>query len=246
MVRRSLGRPLAVLAVILPVSGLLEFARHGQDETPNASNLDRESSRSDRSRSSQRKRKPTSALDELIFAIYGNPPPPKSARPDEAAKIAHGELLLGLVSQREVAAVTKELNESPIPYSTHDLALSVAQNFFRRPELIPHMFNGQLSARLKAAEWLQQGKVAPLLVESFEDVLYKTYRPTFTGMETKEQNPERSAASTAANPAHIREKPPTSQNFTQSYRCVACNEPFDAGAHGLQKCAHCGQTNNLL
>ena len=125
----------------------------------------------------KRRKQPTSVLDEMIFAMYGNPPPPKRARPEEAAEIAHRELLMGLVGKGDVAKLTGELDEGPIPYSTHDLALSVALNFFKRPELVPHLFTAQLGARMKAADWLEQGKAALLLVQSFEGVLYKLYKP---------------------------------------------------------------------
>jgi len=120
---------------------------------------------------------PAKALEALIFSAYGNPPPPKTAKPEEAAQIAYEELLKGLVGKEEVAKLTGELSAGPIPYSTHDLALSVALNFFKRPELVPHLSNAQLFARMKAAEWLQQGKAVLPLVKSFEGVLYKLYKP---------------------------------------------------------------------
>lgn len=125
----------------------------------------------------KKKQEPANALDAFIRAVYGSPPPAKSARPDEAAQLAQEELLMGIVSKDQVGKVTMELNAGPIPYSTHDLALSVALKFFRHPELVPRLRNAQLIARLRALEWLQQGKVVPPLVQSFEQVLYKLYRP---------------------------------------------------------------------
>lgn len=124
-----------------------------------------------------KKKKPANALEEFIFAVYGNPPPPKTANLNEAIQIAHEELLMGVVSKEAVATLATELNAGPIPYSTHDLALSVALNVFKQPDLVPLLGAAQLMARLRAAEWLQQKKVVPLLVQSFEDVLYKLYKP---------------------------------------------------------------------
>lgn len=124
-----------------------------------------------------KKKKPANALEAFIFAVYGNPPPAKTARPEESVQIAYEELLVQVVSKEEITKLTTELNAGPIPYSTHDLALSVALNFFKRPELVPHLGDAQLLARLKAVEWLQQGRVAPPLVKTFEDVLYKLYKP---------------------------------------------------------------------
>ena len=58
----------------------------------------------------------------------------KRANLDEAIKLAHEDLLMGLVGRLEVSSIASELNDGPIPYSTHDLAMSVALNFFRKPE----------------------------------------------------------------------------------------------------------------
>ena len=124
-----------------------------------------------------KKKKPTSVLDELIFAVYGYPPPPKTAKLDEAIQIAHDELLMGMVNREEVAKLAAELNALPTPYSTHDLALSVAQNFFMRQDLMTRLRDAQVVARLKTVDWLSQKIVAPLLVKNFENVLYKLYKP---------------------------------------------------------------------
>lgn len=122
------------------------------------------------------KKKPISAIDAFIFAVYGNPPPTKSAKPDEAAQLAHQELLLEIVAKDDIDKLTAELNAGPIPYSTHDLALSVALNFLRREELVPSLAEAQLFARMKALEWLKEHKVAPPLVGTFEETLYKLYK----------------------------------------------------------------------
>jgi hypothetical protein len=122
------------------------------------------------------KKKQESAMDVLIKALYGNPPPSKRANLSEAADLAN-DLLMGVVSEREVATIASQLNSGPIPYSTHDLALSVALNFFKNPDFIPRLGSAQLMARLTMIEWLQEKKVAPLLVQSFEDTLYKLYKP---------------------------------------------------------------------
>ena len=123
------------------------------------------------------KKKPANTLEALIFAIYGNPPPPKTAKLNEAIELAFEELLIGVISKPEVAKLATELNAGPIPYSTHDLAISVALNFFKKPDLVPLLGDAQMLARLNALEWLTQKKVAPLLVKNFEDVLYKLYEP---------------------------------------------------------------------
>ena len=122
-----------------------------------------------------KKKKPANALDAFIFAVYGNPPPPKRADVEQSASLAN-ELLMGIVEQQEVRRHAIALDEGPIPYSTHDLALSVALNFFKQPEYIPQLFTAQLLARMKALQWYQDGLVVQPLVKSFEEVLYTRYK----------------------------------------------------------------------
>lgn len=124
-----------------------------------------------------KKLKPQNALGEFIFAVYGNPPPPKRADVSEAARLASEELLMGNVDESAVRQQANELASGPIPYSTHDLALSVALTFFKRPEYMEQLSMAQLLARMKMVEWLQAGLVVPVLVKSFEEVLYKLYNP---------------------------------------------------------------------
>jgi hypothetical protein len=124
-----------------------------------------------------KKVKPHSVLDEFIFAVYGNPPPPKRADINEATRLAFEELLMGNIDDSVVRQHAVELASGPIPYSTHDLALSVALNFFKQTEYMERLNTAQLLARLKVAKWLQAGLVVPVLVKSFEEVLYKLYRP---------------------------------------------------------------------
>jgi hypothetical protein len=122
------------------------------------------------------KKKPINALEAFIFSVYGNPPPPKTANLNEAIQIAHDELLMGVVSKKTVIESATQLNAGPIPYSTHDLALSVALLFFKQPDLVPQLGDAQLVARMKALDWMSQKKVAPPLVQSFESTLYKFYK----------------------------------------------------------------------
>ncbi len=122
------------------------------------------------------KKKQESAMDVFIRAVYGDPPPPKRAKLSEAVDLAN-ELLMGVVSEREILAVATQLSNGPIPYSTHDLALSVALNFFKDPARIPTLGTAQLMARMSMLEWIQEKKVAPMLAESFENTLYKLYKP---------------------------------------------------------------------
>ena len=122
-----------------------------------------------------KKKKPQNALDEFIFAVYGNPPPAKRANLEQAITLAN-ELLMGVVPQQEVRTQGVALEDGPIPYSTHDLALSIALNFFKQPDYIPQLFTAQLMARMKALQWFKEGLAVGPLVKSFEDIFTCCYR----------------------------------------------------------------------
>ena len=124
-----------------------------------------------------RKKKPSNAVDEFIFATYGNPPPSKRANLERATSLAFEELLIGNVEQQSVRVVAEEIYAGPIPFSTHDLALSVAINFFKRPDFMPHLREAQILARIKMLEWLEDKLVVPVIVKNFEEVLHTLYKP---------------------------------------------------------------------
>ena len=124
-----------------------------------------------------KKKKAQNALDEFIFAVYGNPPPAKRADLEQAITLAN-ELLMGVVPQQEVRTHAVAIEDGSIPYSTHDLALSVALNFFKQPEYIPQLFTAQLLARMKALQWFKEGLAVGPLVKSFEEILYTRYKPS--------------------------------------------------------------------
>ena len=120
----------------------------------------------------KRKDKPRTVLDEFIFSIYGNPPPAKRANLNKSISLAK-ELLLEKIDELEITRHATSLNDSPIPYSTHDLALSVAISFLKQPEYVNDLFQAQLNLRLSMIEWLQQGLISPKLAENYENLLYR-------------------------------------------------------------------------
>jgi hypothetical protein len=132
----------------------------------------------------KRMKKQETAMDAVIKLIYGDNPPAKRAQIDEAVVAAHQELLLGLVEIHEVRRIAVDLNQGPLPYSTEDLALATALNLFRQPDRVMTLKRAQLAARMKALDWLQKGKAAPMVVKVFEDNLYKIYKPIWTPRKT--------------------------------------------------------------
>jgi hypothetical protein len=120
-------------------------------------------------------KKPETVMDRFIKSIYGDPPPTKSSNLSEAIDLA-GELLMGEVPLKEISIIGAQLDSGPMPYSTHDLALSIALNFFKDPQYMPKLKTAQMMARMRMLEWLEENKVVPVLVKSFEDTLYSLYR----------------------------------------------------------------------
>jgi hypothetical protein len=116
---------------------------------------------------------PKNALEELIHTIYGNPPPAKSADLKRAVDIAFDEFLMGTVTKSEILKVAQDLNAGPMPYSTNDLAASI----FKQDALKESMKEIQLVARMKMLELINEGSINPFLAQSFEDTLYKLYKP---------------------------------------------------------------------
>ena len=123
------------------------------------------------------KRRPPTALDAFIRLAYGPNPPRKSADLERSVTIAHEDILFERVPLREVKRIAEELFKGPIPYSTHDLAVSTALAFFETPEYIPVLTECQIPARLRVVNWASDGKVVGPLAQSFEAVLYRVYKP---------------------------------------------------------------------
>jgi hypothetical protein len=124
------------------------------------------------------KKKSPTVMDALVRTIYGANPPPKSADLQVSTYIAYKELLLEKISSFAVRECAAKLLDGPVPYSTHDLAVSVALNFFKDPKLHNHLQDAQLDARRQVRNWAGEGKVVGPLADSFEAVLCKRYYGT--------------------------------------------------------------------
>jgi len=72
------------------------------------------------------KKKPPTVMDALIRTIYGANPLRKSADLERSITIGHEDLLSERVPLSEVKQRACELFKGPIPYSTHDPAVSTA------------------------------------------------------------------------------------------------------------------------
>lgn len=116
------------------------------------------------------------ALDNFIELAYGKNPPKKSAQKKEAVDLAYSSLLNKVVPYNEIEALAVQLMRSPIPYSTHDLALSLALNFYKKAEYFELLIEYQISARMHNINWHQDGKTNKLLSQIFEENLYKIYK----------------------------------------------------------------------
>jgi hypothetical protein len=135
-----------------------------------------------------KKKKPPTMMDAMIRLVYGPNPPPKSADLERSIAIAYRDLLCERVPLARVKQRAGELLKGPIPHSTHDLAVSTALGFFRDPEYMPTLQECQIVARLRVADWAKDGSVPLLLAQSFEEVLYRRYKPQ------RPESPERPKA----------------------------------------------------
>jgi hypothetical protein len=125
-------------------------------------------------------KKPPTMMDGLVQSIYGNKPRKKLADLLEASRIACEELLCEIIEYSDVHVLAKKLFDGPMPYSTHDLAISVSLNFFKDADLFDDLKEAQIAARLQVLQWVREGKVVVPLAQAFEEVLYKLYKPILT------------------------------------------------------------------
>ncbi|MGH0214451.1 hypothetical protein NKY66_11105 [Sinorhizobium meliloti] len=111
------------------------------------------------------------AMDAFIETVYGKGAV-RTAAPEVAKDLADRVLLRGRIPKRDIDAVCAQLCAGPIPYSTEDLAVSIALNFFRNPELKRTLRGAAANARAQAMIWKVEGRMAPALYESFHQTLH--------------------------------------------------------------------------
>jgi len=120
----------------------------------------------------------TTAAHAFIEGAFGRKAE-KTANVATAVALAKDQLLLARFAEKEIATLAAALNDGPMPYSTHDLAVSVALGLLKSvpKEARKDMFDVQLKARLTVGTWARQGKVTNLLAQAFERTLYELYHP---------------------------------------------------------------------
>src|SRR5487761_202362 len=111
-------------------------------------------------------------IDQAIESVYGANPPERTADVDAAVTLA-SQLLGERFQKEDLASYAKRLSAGPMPYSTHDLGVSVALGIFKDVPTKERMelFDVQLAARMTVLEWAKQRKVNPLLAQAFEHTL---------------------------------------------------------------------------
>src|ERR1700676_2797092 len=98
-------------------------------------------------------KKPPTMMDGLVQSIYGDKPRKKQADLSEASRIAYEELLCEIIDYSDLHVLAKKLFDGPMPYSTHDLAISVSLNFFKDANLFDDLKEAQIAARLQLLNW---------------------------------------------------------------------------------------------
>lgn len=119
------------------------------------------------------RKKRTGFMEKFVSTVQGHPTPPRKADLEQAVNIAADEILMGMVRRQEVRQKAEVLHLAPVHYSTHDLALSAAVDFFVQPEYTQRLKVFHVFALIQAIQWVRQGLVAPVWVEKFAEVLGK-------------------------------------------------------------------------
>jgi hypothetical protein len=115
-------------------------------------------------------------LDALIGQIYGSTNRKKRADIEVATQRAYSDLLCKNIDLALVRKKAEELFAGPIPYSTNDLALSVALAFFKDPRNFDRLKDAQLIARVQLLQWVEARNVAKPLAIAFENTLYERFK----------------------------------------------------------------------
>lgn len=123
------------------------------------------------------KRKPKTLLDQLIIQMYGSLDHKKTADLKLATDRAYEALLCRAIDLNVVQSKASELFSGRIPYSTNDLALSVALAFFKDDSYKAVLSEAQLVARMQLLEWINDNSVARPLAMAFETTLYNKFKP---------------------------------------------------------------------
>jgi hypothetical protein len=111
------------------------------------------------------------AMDDFIKTVYGDGAV-RTAVPDVATRLAARLLMRGRIPGRAVEELCGQLCAGPMPYSTEDLAVAIALNFFRKPELSRTLRGAAAKASVQALLWKVEGRIAPALCESFRQALH--------------------------------------------------------------------------
>jgi hypothetical protein len=126
-----------------------------------------------------KKKRAPNAMDAFIAATYPRGAK-KTADLQLAIQLASNDLLARRFAIEDIQLHAEMLNAGPVPYSTHDLAASIALALFRSVPVSARegLTDVQLTARMAVSAWTQEGKVVPALALAFENALYTDYHPT--------------------------------------------------------------------
>jgi hypothetical protein len=155
-------------------------------------------------------------MDGLVKLASNNHAPKKTANLDDAIRLADQTLLQQRIPLTSVVEKAKQLFNGPMPYSTHDLAVATALGYLKDPELLQTFRDVQSNARNEVARWQREGRLNPMLAETFEAVLESRYA---SNSETPETNsPDQNALSKAIDHFVEGHKGATPQQAAKSVR----------------------------
>jgi hypothetical protein len=121
------------------------------------------------------KKKQPTVMDGLVKLASNSHVPKTTANLDDAIRLADQTLLQQRIALTSVVEKAKQLFNGPMPYSTHDLAVATALGYLKDPELLQTLRDVQSNARNEVARWQREGRLIPMLAETFEAVLESRY-----------------------------------------------------------------------
>lgn len=116
------------------------------------------------------------SLERFMAAVENRSQPPGPPDTTKAIRLAHDQVLQGLVPLDDVASAAWQLVGHFKSGSTHDLALVTALYFLQAravPE--PRLNAVRLDARLLAQQWMTEGCASVPLVSRFEESLHDQF-----------------------------------------------------------------------
>jgi len=116
------------------------------------------------------------SLERFMAAVENRTQPHGPPDTSRAIKLAHEQVVQGMVPLADVASAAWQLASHFNSGSTHDLALLTGLYFLQdRAVPEPRLDSIRLDARLLAQHWMTEGWASVALVSRFEEMLHEQF-----------------------------------------------------------------------